>query len=627
MNAAPNMLLFVICELFLTLQLCASQNEHPGAGVSCHVDNDPNHSSNAVEPIAYGLQTVAEENNDSVWCECREYFGGLVECDNSSGPSLVPKPSPHERAKWCGPSLKLALCYCLTSYANDPNSTIIGACLYHCYRKNIIFSIHWTNATGLTDAQCSRMGREGQLCGKCKTGYSPPVYYYNLECVHCPLHDNHTKRWAKYIFIAFLPLTIFFLLVTTLHISATSPSMNALILASQILASPVRERVYSLWGHNYYYQVDIITLSFYGIWNLDFFRSLYPPFCIHPSMNTLQVLALDYIIAAYPLFLIVVTYALVELHDRNFIFVAWLWKPFRRCFISFRRYWNVKTSLIDAFATFLLLSYVKFLSVSFDLLTPVQLITVNGDTINDTYLYYDATIPYFGKQHLPYVILAIMVLILFNFLPIVLLCLYPCQCFQKLLNCCRLRCTALHTFMDVFQGCYKNRTDGTYDRRWFSAVYLIIRVVCYGIGAATHYGTRLLVYGSIVLIICVIMIGVTQPYKSYIYNSIDTALILILAVCGLSTILLDENQSSFEKLVPTAIQCTCALVPLVYLLAISTHWILIQKRVPQRLCHMIWKLLLPCKRLVRKRNLDESLPDRLVNPEECAALLQDPMAV
>ena len=31
--------------------------------------------------------------------------------------------------------------------------------------------------------------------------------------------------------------------------------------------------------------------------------------------------------------------------------------------------------------------------------------------------------------------------------------------------------------------------------------------------------------------------------------------------------------------------------------------------------------------VLRQSNSEESLPDRLANPEECAALLQDPMAV
>ena len=109
-----------------------------------------------------------------------------------------------------------------------------------------------------------------------------------------------------------------------------------------------------------------------------------------------------------------------------------------------------------AFATFFLLSYVKFFSVtvSFALLIPVNLHNVHGNSLNQTYVYYNATINYLGEQHLPYAILAITVLILFTILPILLLCLNPRQCIQKFLNFCGQRCAVLHTFMDTFQDCY-----------------------------------------------------------------------------------------------------------------------------------------------------------------------------
>ena len=128
--------------------------------------------------------------------------------------------------------------------------------------------------------------------------------------------------------------------------------------------------------------------------------------CTHAEMTNIQALALDYIIAVYPLILIAVTYILVELHDWGFRPIIWLWKPFHRCFVRFRRQWDIRTSLLDAFATFLLLSYTKLLSVSFDLLFPMSITDVYGHTFSSMYLYYDATVEYFGNEHLPYGIMA-----------------------------------------------------------------------------------------------------------------------------------------------------------------------------------------------------------------------------
>ena len=133
-----------------------------------------------------------------------------------------------------------------------------------------------------------------------------------------------------------------------------------------------------------------------------------------------------------------------------------------------------------AFATFLLLSYVKFLSVSFDILMP----TLSWDmenTMQPPVLYYDGTVEYFGKDHvhLPYALLALAVLLVFTFLPILLLCVYPCHCFQRVLNRYHLSSQTLHTFMDTFQGGFKDGTNGTRDCRYFAAVYLIVRVALY----------------------------------------------------------------------------------------------------------------------------------------------------
>ena len=44
----------------------------------------------------------------------------------------------------------------------------------------------------------------------------------------------------------------------------------------------------------------IFMLSFLGIWNLDFFRYVIPPFCIGKSLTLLQSTALEYVLMLYP---------------------------------------------------------------------------------------------------------------------------------------------------------------------------------------------------------------------------------------------------------------------------------------------------------------------------------------
>ena len=64
----------------------------------------------------------------------------------------------------------------------------------------------------------------------------------------------------------------------------------------------------------------------FSIWNLDSPRLVYIS-CLQPYTNTHQVLALDYIIAVYPLLLIAPSYLLVLLYDHNVRLIVCLWKP------------------------------------------------------------------------------------------------------------------------------------------------------------------------------------------------------------------------------------------------------------------------------------------------------------
>ena len=81
-----------------------------------------------------------------------------------------------------------------------------------------------------------------------------------------------------------------------------------------------------------------------------------------------------------------------------------------------------------------------------------------------------------SKAYLPYLVLALLMLIIFNIFPLILLSLYPFRCFQRFLNCClpSIKCKlALQIFMDTFHGCYRDST--THDHRHFAALYLAVR--------------------------------------------------------------------------------------------------------------------------------------------------------
>ena len=442
------------------------------------------------------------KNNTGV-CTCgSESLTRIVEC----------RGNPYE--------LALQECYCMT-YGQK---LVVGPCHYTCLRgtsHNFYFNITVNSTALINDAMCGELNRQGQMCGSCKSGYAPPVYSYSLSCVNCT-----TSNWGKYTAVSLLPLTAFFVFVITFRISAFSHKLHGFILFCQILTCPATLRSLQLSllmsGRFTPLQRHLTQalVSVLGMWNLDFCRLVYSPFCLHPHTNTLQVMALDYLIAVYPLLLIGLSYLLVLLYDHNVGLVVCLCKPFVTLFIKFRRQWNIRSSLVDAFATFLLLSYVKILSVSVDLLLPVPLYDQTGSRLSQLYLFNQGDVAYFSNQHLPYACLAIFFLFTFTLLPMLLLFLYPCSWFQVCLNHTGCSCQSLHIFMDSFQGHYKNGTNGTRDFRYFSALYLLLRAVVY---ASTVLAFQILSYAytTIFLICFVAVLSLAQPYKSYGYTVND----------------------------------------------------------------------------------------------------------
>ena len=150
------------------------------------------------------------------------------------------------------------------------------------------------------------------------------------------------------------------------------------------------------------------------IWNLDFFRSLDLNICL--DISTLQTLTLDYAIAIYPLILIIATYALVELRARDCRLIIWIWSPFSKCCARFSRIVDVQASLIKAFATFFLLSYVKLVDSTLNVLVPTVVYNVHGEIVG-IHVYYDPSYKYFSKEHIPYAAMSIVLFLIFVISP------------------------------------------------------------------------------------------------------------------------------------------------------------------------------------------------------------------
>ena len=453
-------------------------------------------------------------------CTCGDSLDGVVYCDSSKEVFIM--------SEFCmayydliGEEVVGRCPYTYTLFS-DPNISNVGL-----YLKMP------STVDQLEHVLCDHLNRQGFFCGKCKENFSYPMYPDFMKCVECdPSH--YAGNWMLYIAISFGPLTLFLILVVCLRISATSAPMNVFIFVSQIISHPPFQR-----GFNHTIDISFLPSgaktfmrflhSLYGLWNLNFFTALIPPFCL-PHQDVYDVISLTYIIALYPLLLLILVYIFIELHSRSFRIIVWLWKPFNLCYARFRRQWDIRASVIDAFATFLLLSYVKLLFVSSDFFAPSQIFTKNGTALGIA-SYFDASITLSPDPKLILAIIGIALMLLsFVCLPAVLLLLYPCGFCQKCLSSCHLNSQALHFLMDSFHGCYKNGTDGTRDCRSFASIFLFARIaVCFEY-ALTNFN-----YHTTVLITCTslaVLIAVVHPYnkQNTIFNHLDPLMILFLVV-------------------------------------------------------------------------------------------------
>ena len=189
-------------------------------------------------------------------------------------------------------------------------------------------------------------------------------------------------------------------------------------------------------------------------------------------------------------------------------------------------------------------------------------------------LYYDGSITYFGREHLPYALTAIIVLVVFTFLPILLLFLYPCKCFQTFLNRTHCRSQALHAFIEVFQGCFKDSTDGGRDCRYFAALYLLIRVLAYlSLGLLIIYST--VIFIVLLFVTVILLISTFRPYKRSSINIIEIVFLSQIMIVWVGSFRYSENIY-FVQVIEHILLILMLLFDIVYLICV-TLW-LIKKR-------------------------------------------------
>ena len=511
-------------------------------------------------------------------CHCGSDLYGAVQCD----------PVTKE--------LSVLDCHCLTleHSTEQPQSPfpVVGVCIFNCLNSTTGNDEVYHG----TPSDCGSMNRQGTLCGQCLDGYAMPAYSYSFKCIRC---DSEKENWGLYIAFAFLPLTVFIIITLIFRINVLSPHLKIFVLSAQFISDPalVRLTLHFLSQRKTLKIVKIlvqIVQTFCGIWNLDFLRiNVLPDVCINAT--PLHILILDYLIAIYPMLLMALAYIVVELHGSGFKPLLIAWKPFHRFFARFRRQWGIQTFILDAFVTFFFLSTTKLFSVSYSLLAFTKVFKRDGK-VYSLNLYYDPSMKYFSKQHLPYAMIAITILTVFIAFPSSLLLCYQCKAYRKCLTKCQIRGSTMDEFVDAFQKYYKDGSNGTWDCRWFPGFYILMKslvYLTYGVTFSSVVFYFLITYWYVIFSVVVLIV---EPYKEQYseFNIICAALLLWHAL--LSACL--ANDSTWFSLLTSYHPITIVLcfIPFLYIIAVIVYPFI--KRVKQR---------------SRVNTLMSSLPDRLVH--------------
>ena len=312
----------------------------------------------------------------------------------------------------------------------------------------------------------------------------------------------------------------------------------------------------------------------YGMWNLDFFGVLLPPYCLtpHAHLTLLQTLLLHYCIGLFPL-TVAITLTVLERSAEKWICCHRVDQCLRRM-----RRWKAKysdgMSYDRALPAFVILGFTRFLVSSTYILVNQTITGEDGE--RKVVVWWQGSVPYGSIQHITYFIPAIAILLVFVLLPSFLLLTLPIgpQLFGRLLIAVpplrklqRMQtfCSNVYTdrwvyhFVNVLQGCYKERF------RSFSSLYLFHRIVHLFVAVFISRAEDVLRIQIFLVVALLLLITALQPYNSRKLNALDAAILGNMAlILILSLHIADLNTPIETRQFYASLQMILIYLPLLY---------------------------------------------------------------
>ena len=452
---------------------------------------------------------------------------------------------------------------------------------------------------------CGNLSREvkGPLCGKCTGDTGSSIYSVGSECVPCS-----PVNVVYYILLQYLPTTLLFLAVLFFRVNVTAAPMAHYVLFCNLMVFYSKftlgfyTRLYST-SEPYISTLGKLVITLNAVWSFDALFFLSPPLCISIHMEDIYKPFLEFLATLYPFILLLLTYVAIELHARDFKPIVTLWRLFHRVYVRFYKTWEPNASIIQSFSSLFFLSYAKlnFLMMIAFISSPV--FNTEGH-VEQHMVFIDPTIPFLATKHILLIVFSLFVALFLYLPPLLLLIVYPTALYRKISQRIKPKWTiGITTYVDTFQGCLKDGTNGTRDYRVISGYSLVLLgffpvMLQYVTIAALpdsfakeHPNIHeyiMVIFFPVVTVLC----SLVQPYKHWAANaSAMTVLTLLTAVFSLSTGLTDPQGGNVVRV-------------MILIINIIPHCALGG--------YVVWKVKTTCQRRYRNTCIEDGEREKLI---------------
>ena len=383
---------------------------------------------------------------------------------------------------------------------------------------------------------------DNTFCGKCNSTYGPALYSYGMQCAKC--------KWSalpKYLALQILPISVLYAAVLIFKIDLTRPNIFHYVIFCNVVTSVFRYSTYVTMS--YFYSpnplpvLTKIALTMSGVWSLDFFRFVVPPFCFSDSIKDSSIPFFEFYPAAYLLVVTLLITVLIKLHSYKQRLFLPLWRPVHKLLILTvcKRNRNPWEALSHTYATFFFLYFGKIITAA--LVTAMRSSAISqNSTIRATQLpvNYDPTVTYFDAGHIA-VLMAVFLTATVLITPAVLLLLvFHTEMFQKFYHAkvglqWQIK---LRVFVHTLQNGYKDGSQGTRDYRqmaggFFLVVTLLILTLIVILRYTKHSHHLPWPVGCVMFVTLALTYGTLRPYKKRSSNNMAMIIYGALAILAI----------------------------------------------------------------------------------------------